>query len=188
SYVLFPVVAKEFFEWRERAERGEVPPVSLEESHELTSPERAPVEFNITVHGEQYHVQIAGRGEETAGGKTFFIRLDGRLEEVVLQPIREVDVSGSGYELPEGAPVKPKRPRPRDVGDITSPISGKVVSVKVGVGQEIKEGDVLLVVEAMKMENEIHSPVDGVVEEILVQTGENVDPDEVLVRVKPKKI
>lgn len=188
SYVLFPVVAKEFFEWRERAERGEVPPVSLEESHELTSPERAPVEFNITVHGEQYHVQIAGRGEETAGGKTFFIRLDGRLEEVVLQPIREVDVSGSGYELSEGAPVKPKRPRPRDVGDITSPISGKVVSVKVGVGQEIKEGDVLLVVEAMKMENEIHSPVDGVVEEILVQTGENVDPDEVLVRVKPKKI
>jgi len=186
SYALFPVVAREFFEWREKVEKGEAPaepPLDLEEA---PSSEKAPVEFNITVHGEQYHVQIAGRGEETAGGKTFFIRLDGRLEEVVLQPIREVEVSGAGYEIAEGAPVQPKRPKPRDLGDITSPISGKVVNIKVSVGQEVKEGDVLLVVEAMKMENEIHSPVDGVVEEILVQVGENVNPDEVLIRINPR--
>lgn len=187
SYALFPVVAKEFFEWREKVEKGEIPPVPIEEAETEASPQKAPVEFNITVHGEQYHVQIAGRGEETAGGKTFFIRLDGRLEEVVLQPIREVEVTGTSYELSEGAPVSPKRPKPRDVGDITSPISGKVVNIKVNVGQEVKEGDVLLVVEAMKMENEIHSPIDGVVEEILVQVGEDVNPDEVLIRIKPKR-
>ncbi len=187
SYVLFPVVAKEFFEWREKVQRGEVPSVPVEEVEGEPCAEKAPVEFNITVHGEQYHVQIAGRGEETAGGRTFFIRLDGRLEEVVLQPIREVEVSDSGYEISEGAPVTPKRPKPRNVGDVTSPISGKVVNIKVNVGQEVKEGDVLLVVEAMKMENEIHSPVDGVVEEILVQVGESVNPDEVLIRIRPKK-
>ncbi len=187
SYALFPVVAKEFFEWREKVKRGEVPPVPVEEE-ETSPPQKAPVEFNITVHGEQYHVQIAGKGEETSEGKTFFIRLDGRLEEVVLQPIREVEVTGTEYELSESAPVKPKRPKPRDVGDITSPISGKVVNIKVSVGQEVKEGDVLLVVEAMKMENEIHSPIDGVVEEILVQVGEDVNPDEVLIRIKPKKV
>ncbi|WP_457599934.1 sodium-extruding oxaloacetate decarboxylase subunit alpha [Hydrogenivirga sp.] len=186
SYVLFPVVAKEFFEWREKVEKGEVPPVPMEEVEGEACPEKAPVEFNVTVHGEQYHIQIAGRGEETAGGKTFFIRLDGRLEEVMLQPIREIEVTESGYEFSEGAPVTPKRPKPRDVGDVTSPISGKVVNIKVSVGQEVKEGDVLLVVEAMKMENEIHSPVDGVVEEILVQVGESVNPDEVLIRIKPK--
>ncbi len=187
SYVLFPVVAKEFFEWRERAEKGEVPPVPVEEVESEPCSEKAPVEFNITVHGEQYHVQIAGRGEETAGGRTFFIRLDGRLEEVVLQPIREIEVGESGYEFSEGAPVTPRRPKPRDVGDVTSPISGKVVNIKVNVGEEVKEGDVLLIVEAMKMENEIHSPVDGVVEEILVQVGESVNPDEVLIRIKPKR-
>jgi len=131
-------------------------------------------------------VQIAGRGEEAAGGKTFFIRLDGRLEEVVLQPVREVEVKGGGYEISEGAPVAPKRPKPRDVGDITSPISGKVVNIKVSVGQKVKEGDVLLIVEAMKMENEIHSPIDGVVEEIFVQVGESVNPDEVLIRINPR--
>ncbi|HHJ64294.1 MAG TPA: oxaloacetate decarboxylase subunit alpha [Aquifex aeolicus] len=186
SYALFPVVAKEFFEWREKVEKGEVPPSPVEEIEEQPCPERAPVEFNITVHGEQYHVQIAGRGEEAAGGKTFFIRLDGRLEEVVLQPVREVEVRGGGYEISEGAPVAPKRPKPRDVGDITSPISGKVVNIKVSVGQEVKEGDVLLIVEAMKMENEIHSPIDGVVEEIFVQVGESVNPDEVLIRINPR--
>ncbi len=187
SYALFPVVAKEFFEWRERVEKGEVPPVPVEEVESEPCSEKAPVEFNITVHGEQYHVQIAGRGEETAGGRTFFIRLDGRLEEVVLQPIREIEVGESGYEFSEGAPVTPRRPKPRDVGDVTSPISGKVVNIKVNVGEEVKEGDVLLIVEAMKMENEIHSPVDGVVEEILVQVGESVNPDEVLIRIKPKR-
>ncbi len=184
SYALFPVVAKEFFEWREKAQKGELQPYVEEKEEQCV--EKAPVEFNITVHGEQYHVQIAGRGEETAGGRTFFIRLDGRLEEVVLQPVREVEIKGGGYEISEGSPVAPKRPRPRDVGDITSPISGKVVNIKVRVGQQVKEGDVLLVVEAMKMENEIHSPVDGVVEEIFVQVGESVNPDEVLIRVKPR--
>jgi len=187
SYALFPVVAKEFFEWREKVERGEVPPVPVEEVEGETCPAKAPVEFFITVHGEQYHVQIAGKGEEKDGGRTFFIRLDGRLEEVMLQPIREIELTGPTYDLSEGAPISPKRPRPKDVGDITSPISGKVVNLKVNVGDEVKEGDVLLVVEAMKMENEIHSPVDGVVEEIFVRVGDNINPDEVLIRVKPKR-
>jgi len=62
-----------------------------------------------------------------------------------------------------------------------------VVNIKVNVGDEVKEGDVLLVVEAMKMENEIHSPVDGVVEEIFVRVGETINPDEVLIRIKPKR-
>ncbi|OIF92941.1 hypothetical protein A7N06_19290 [Acinetobacter baumannii] len=74
------------------------------------------------------------------------------------------------------------------VGDVTSPISGKVVNVKVSVGQTVKEGDVLFVVEAMKMENEVHSPVEGVVEEVLISVGDVINPDEVAVKIKPIKI
>ena len=189
SYALFPVVAKEFFEWREKVEKGELPPVPMEEMEEEQKGEcKAPVEFYVTVHGEQYHVEIAGKGEEDPTKKTFFIRLDGQLEEVQLQPLRIVEASpGAVVELGEAAPVVSKRPKPKGVGDVTSPITGKVVNIKVNVGDEVKEGDVLLVVEAMKMENEIHSPIDGVVEEIFVRVGETVNPDEVLIRIKPKK-
>jgi pyruvate carboxylase subunit B len=183
SYALFPLVAKEFFEWREK---GEPYVPELEEKEEKR--ENIPVEFVITVHGEQYHVQIAGRGEHTQDGRTFFIRLDGRLEEVLLKPVRELSptevVSGDLSSL--GMEVKPKRSKPVALGDVASPISGKIVNIKVKPGDEVKEGDVLFVVEAMKMENEVHSPISGVVEEVLAQVGETVNPDEVVVRIKPK--
>lgn len=185
SYALFPMIAKEYFQWRESYEKGEAVSPEVELSQEER--EKIPVEFVITVHGEQYHVQIAGRGEPTQEGKSFFIRLDGRLEEVIIKPLREVSAVTTPYgEIYGGEEVKPKRPRPVGVGDVTSPISGKVVSIKVSVGQEVKEGDVLFTVEAMKMENEVHSPVDGVVEEILAVPGEVVNPDEVVIKIKPK--
>ncbi|HIP42830.1 MAG TPA: biotin/lipoyl-binding protein, partial [Aquifex aeolicus] len=159
-----------------------------EETIEESSECKAPVEFYITVHGEQYHVQIAGKGEEDPARRIFFIRLDGQLEEVHLQPIREVKITEAfATEATEVGIVVSKRPKPRGVGDITSPITGKVVNIKVNVGDKVKEGDVLLVIEAMKMENEIHSPVDGVVDEIFVRVGETVNPDEVLIRIKPKR-
>jgi oxaloacetate decarboxylase alpha subunit len=183
SYALFPLVAKEFFAWREK---GEPYVPELEEKEEKR--ENIPVEFVITVHGEQYHVQIAGRGERTQEGRTFFVRLDGRLEEVLLKPVRELSptevVSGDLSSL--GMEVKPKRSKPVALGDVASPISGKIVNIKVKPGDEVKEGDVLFVVEAMKMENEVHSPISGVVEEVLAQVGETVNPDEVVVRIKPK--
>jgi pyruvate carboxylase subunit B len=184
SYVLFPLVAKEFFEWRGKGE----PYVPELEEKEEEKKENIPVEFVITVHGEQYHVHIAGRGEHTQEGRTFFIRLDGRLEEVLLRPIKELSptevVSGDLSTL--GTEVKPKRSKPVALGDVASPISGKIVNIKVKRGDEVKEGDVLFVVEAMKMENEVHSPISGVVEEVLAQVGETVNPDEVVVRIKPK--
>ncbi|RTZ59882.1 MAG: oxaloacetate decarboxylase subunit alpha [Gammaproteobacteria bacterium] len=189
SYAILPVVAKEFFEWREKFKNGEVPPPEVEESlGEVPQECLAPYEFQVTVHGETYNVEIAGVGEKTPAGRPYFIRIDGRLEEVMVQPIREAEViSGQFSETPEGTIAVGKRPRPKGVGDVSSPVSGKVTEIKVNVGDEVKEGDVLLIVEAMKMANEVHAPVSGTVEEILVRVGEHVNPDEVLIRIKPKK-
>ena len=58
---------------------------------------------------------------------------------------------------------------------IKSPMPGKVVSVLVQDGQEVKKGDGLVVVEAMKMENELKSPKDGIVKEITAVEGAAVD-------------
>ncbi|MBC7341220.1 MAG: biotin/lipoyl-binding protein [Clostridia bacterium] len=57
---------------------------------------------------------------------------------------------------------------------ITAPLPGNIVEVKVAPGQAVKAGDVLLVIEAMKMENEVVATVNGTVKEVLVQKGETV--------------
>jgi biotin carboxyl carrier protein len=63
---------------------------------------------------------------------------------------------------------------------IEVPITGKVISVDVKVGDTIKEGDVVCVLESMKMENPILSPVDGNVVEIGVKPDQVVKPGEVI--------
>ena len=57
---------------------------------------------------------------------------------------------------------------------VTAPLPGNVLSVKVSQGATVKEGDVLLLIEAMKMENEVAAPCDGVVKQILVSQGQMV--------------
>ncbi len=185
SYCLFPQVAKEFFEWREKFEKGEALPPEVEELTEEECVTTAPIEFYITIHGEQYHVQIAGVGSSVEGGKPYFIRIDGRLEETLVQPIREIEVGETVESIPSEGIIGGKRPKAVDMGDVSSPMPGKVVSVKVSPGDKVKKGDVLLVIEAMKMENEIHSPIDGTVGEIYVREGDQVNPEECLIKIIP---
>ncbi len=70
-------------------------------------------------------------------------------------------------------------------GDIISPMPGKVLSVLVEVGDEVKKGDLLMVIEAMKMENNILAPYAGTVDKLLVNTGEKVDNSSHLVHLIP---
>lgn len=74
---------------------------------------------------------------------------------------------------PAAAPVSaPAAPAAAAAGTpVISPLPGSVLSVKVNVGQAVKAGDVVVLVEAMKMENEIPAPCDGVVKQILVNKG-----------------
>ncbi len=62
-----------------------------------------------------------------------------------------------------------------DTGDIISPMPGRVLTVKVTQGDNVKKGDLLMVIEAMKMENNILAPYDGIIDKILVKKGDNVD-------------
>lgn len=185
SYCLFPQVATEFFQWREKFEKGEVLPPQIEELTQEEMKHLAPIEFNITVHGEQYHVRIAGVGSPTEGRRPYFVRIDGRLEEVLVQPIKEIEVGTTEVSLPEGGRIIGERPKAMGLGDVSSPMPGKVTSIKVNLGDRVKKGDVVLTVEAMKMENEIHAPIDGTVSDIFVKVGDNVNPDECLIRITP---
>ncbi len=67
---------------------------------------------------------------------------------------------------------------------LKAPMPGLVVSVPVQAGQEVKKGDVLLILESMKMQNELKSPRDGVVSDIRVQPGDNVEQRQTLLSVE----
>ncbi|MCP4288834.1 MAG: biotin/lipoyl-binding protein [Gammaproteobacteria bacterium] len=75
-------------------------------------------------------------------------------------------------------PVPPKAPpastASTNSGDVVSPLAGTVIEVKVSAGQTVKSGDILLVLEAMKMESMIVAPIDGRVQSIAVSPGQSV--------------
>ena len=65
-------------------------------------------------------------------------------------------------------------------GAVLSPMQGMVLSVKVDVGDQVKQGDLLVITEAMKMQSDVYSPFEGTVKEIFAFNGEIVNKDDVL--------
>ena len=113
-----------------------------------------------------------------------------------------VEIDGRRYDVklwvPEtlGAPVPTRAKRSASStsggssssggnGEITAPMQGTIVGVKVAVGDTVAAGDDLVVLEAMKMENAITADIDGTVAEIAVAEGDGVGAGDLLVRVSP---
>lgn len=70
-----------------------------------------------------------------------------------------------------------------DGSEIKAPMAGTILSVNVSLGQNVTQGDTLIVLEAMKMENEIVAPTDGVVGEVFVNSSDRVESDQVLLTI-----
>jgi pyruvate carboxylase subunit B len=96
--------------------------------------------------------------------------------------VRIVSVEGS--TVATSSSVAPKIPRGDIQGGVKSNMQGMVLEVAVSRGSQVKKGDLLVVLEAMKMENPIHSPVDGRIAEIFVDTGDVVQSGDVLLVVE----
>jgi biotin carboxyl carrier protein len=96
-----------------------------------------------------------------------------------------ITVEGKSYDVTVeklDGDVAPK-PAPKATaaaGDVTSPLAGIVKSVDVAVGANVKAGDLVITLEAMKMYTAINAPADGTVSAILVNVGDAVDEDQVL--------
>ena len=84
----------------------------------------------------------------------------------------------------EAAPTAAPAAAPAVTGageKVDSPMPGTILKVNVAAGQAVKEGDLLVILEAMKMENEIYAPKSGTVSQVLVQKGASVNTGDVLV-------
>ena len=100
----------------------------------------------------------------------------------------EVEALGAGAAMPApvaapaAAPEAPAAPAPvaDDAMTVTAPMPGKILSVKVNVGDTVNSGDLVLMLEAMKMENEVFATASGKVTEIRVKSGDNVSTGDVL--------
>lgn len=107
----------------------------------------------------------------------------------VAYDVQVEEADGSTVSAPAAAPAPaakaapaPKKAAAAASGDpINSPMPGTIVNVPVKVGQAVKAGDVLVILEAMKMENEIKAPKDGTVTSVNVNKGESVNTGTLLV-------
>ena len=94
-----------------------------------------------------------------------------------------VTVNGTAYEVTvesvSGGRMA-SAPVARTGETVSSPMPGTILDVKVAAGQAVKSGDILFILEAMKMENEIFAPCDGTVSSVAVSKGAAVNPGDVL--------
>lgn len=119
--------------------------------------------------------------------KIYKIKVNGKTYRVELESIEEVASGEKPVEKKEERIVEAPAPQkqPSGVGQpVESPIQGTVINIKVKPGDKVKQGDTLLVIEAMKLENDVVSPYDGEVAEILVSKGQSVASKEVVVTIK----
>ena len=121
--------------------------------------------YNITVNGTTYEVVV----EEADGS--------------VAAPVYTAPAAAAPVAAPAAPKAAPKAAAPAAAGvnKVTAPMPGTILAVKVTAGQSVKKGDVICVLEAMKMENDIPAPCDGVVSSVNVQKGATVAANDVII-------
>jgi len=149
----------------------------------------------VIVDGVPYEVEV----EELGGGK-FKVSFEGESYEV---EAKDLGIPMGALQAPSAAPVQvgapvatpvpapaasapvgvSSAPVPAGENVVTAPMPGKILRVLVREGDQVRVGQGLLVLEAMKMENEIPSPKDGVVRRIFVKEGDTVDTGQPLIEL-----
>ena len=178
TYAMFPELGRDFLEHRAS---GTLVPEPVEPITTSAAHAAKPTEFNVTLHGETYHIQITGTGHHTQRDRPFYMTVDGVPEEILIETLAEIDDSVEATADTAAAVSGSRRPRATHPGDVSTSMPGTVIEVLVGVGSKVKAGDPVLVTEAMKMETEIQAPIAGTVQAIHVSKGDSVNPDETLV-------
>lgn len=124
--------------------------------------------FNVRYGDGSYEVEIH---EFDAEKKTATLAVNGIMHEMSMQD--DIDMLLDRLGMSDALVQK--------VSDVKAPMPGLVLDIRVSIGQEIAEGDPLLVLEAMKMENVLKSPTAGVIKSISVEKGQAVEKNQILV-------
>jgi biotin carboxyl carrier protein len=143
-------------------------------------------EGTITVNGRPFAVEVADDGTVLVDGIAYDVALEGE-SAIVGEATLAVQVAGlqGAAAAPCPAPAGPAVPAAVEVGAgaVLAIMPGKIVRLLVEPGQEVEEGDPVCVLEAMKMENELHARQSGTVRAVHVNPGDDVEKDQVLVEI-----
>lgn len=182
TYAMFPEVGREYLQ--QRADGALVPEPLEPIPTENAKIEGTPTEFNVTLHGDTYHIKVTGSGHKDQRSRPFYVSVDGVPEEVGIEVLQELytehDKNGGSHPVPSES----QRPRASKPGHVTTSMPGSVVEVLVEEGQTVEAGAPLMVTEAMKMEAEIQAPIAGTIKAIHVAKGDRVNPDEALIEIE----
>ena len=150
--------------------------------------DRSGESYQVTVNGRPFQVKAVAGGFAIGGtthavkvtrreGEAVQAEVDGKLVDALI-----LDVAKAAPKRAEAAPTAPAAAPSAKAGQTTllAPMPGKIVKVLVAVGQAVKVGQPLLVLEAMKMQNEIPAPMAGVVREVRAREGQSVLASDVL--------
>ena len=142
-------------------------------------------EYKYTINGNKYEVTIAGIEDNLAtvmvNGEEYKVEMEKEPEpqkkKVVVKPVAPQPAQAS-------APASGGNARVNMSNAVKSPLPGVITEIKVAVGDEVKEGDTVVVLEAMKMANNLDAEKGGKVTAILVKEGESVMEDTPLVVIE----
>ena len=112
--------------------------------------------------------------------KTYNVKLNGKVYEVEIEEVK----AGQQPTMSATPAAAPKASAPAGAGQaVEATLQGSMFNILVKEGQSVKKGDVLAVLEAMKMENEIIAPIDGTVSAIHVEKGQNVNLGDTILEI-----
>lgn len=143
--------------------------------------------YKVKIDGETFFVEIEEIGQKPTIKHIESVKaekpaFEEKVEEKKLEEKKETPAAVP-VDVPYGNGNSGKVEKP--LGDfITSPLPGKIISINVKQGQKIKRGDLLLVLEAMKMENEVFASHEATVKEIYAKAGDTVETNARLIRLE----
>ena len=208
AYALFPLVAKEF--WANPP--AVTPPVSegvsVNGSPTVTGQQQDTGNQNsskaslvLELNNKKYSVKVTpslSNDDKTilkvdVEGKPYEVKVSYTGKAVLKKPAMDVEakpVAASGESRTDGREVKSVQTLAPDpvvesgVTNVTVPMPGKVVNIKVNQFDKVKRGEILFILEAMKMQNEICAPCDGTISDISIQVGDNVDNQSTVIKIR----
>ena len=139
-------------------------------------------QYKITVNGIAYDVAVEDMSNGTVAAQPVYAAVPVQAQPAP-QAVTAPAAAPAAAEQPKPAAAAAPAAVPAGATSVSAPMPGTIIKIEVNVGETVKKGQVILVLEAMKMENDIVSPCDGKVVAISVSTGASVNAGELMISI-----